>query len=64
MNERTPEPPSGEAILAVSREKELVAEQMYIMRTFPNPSGMGPALENLQPHLAYLTSKNRGQAKA
>ena len=48
-----PETPSGEAIIALSRELKLVSEPMFIMRTFPGPLGMGPVLGNLQTHLDY-----------
>lgn len=46
-------PPSGEAIVALSRDNQLVCEPMFIMRTVTSPQGIGPVLENMGIHLAY-----------
>jgi len=45
--------PTGEAIIALSRENELVSEPMFIMRTVTSPEGMGSVLENMSSHLGY-----------
>lgn len=55
----TTEGPTGEAILALSRESDLVAEPMFIMRTVTGPKGMGPVLENMSEHLAYWADMER-----
>lgn len=44
------ESPSGEEIIAISRANKLVCEPMFVMKTVPSPSGMGPVLANLQTH--------------
>jgi uncharacterized protein YciI len=47
------ESPSGKEIIAISRANKLVCEPMFVMKTVPGPSGLGPVLANLQTHLTF-----------
>lgn len=51
--------PSGEGIIALSREHKLVCQPMFVMRTVASSQGMGPVLEHLTDHLAYWAEMER-----
>ncbi len=47
-----PAPPTAEQIIGLSKQKNLLAKQLYAVFTTPT-NGLGPVMQNMEEHLAF-----------